>query len=95
VHEQLEIRGKKKWLEEDDMGCKVCVPGEAISDTDMLTQQSASEESGSEESGSEESGSEESSSEESAYDDETTILTESSIVEKGHPPLHLQRKVLS
>jgi hypothetical protein len=61
VREQLEIGGKKKWLEEDDMVCKLCVPDEAISEGDTPTQQSASEESG---------------SEESAYDDETSMMTE-------------------
>jgi ubiquitin len=77
VCEQLEIGGKKKLLEEDDMVCKLCVPDEAISEEETPTQQSASEE----------SGSEESCSEESAYDDETSILTKSVIVEKSAPTI--------
>ena len=87
VREKLEIGGKKQWLEEDDMVCKLCVPDEAMSEAEWPTQQSASEESGSKETGSEESASEESGSEESAYDDETSILTESVIVEKSAPTI--------
>jgi hypothetical protein len=86
----LEIGGKKKWLEEDDMVCKLCDPDEVISKEVTPPQQSASEKSGSEESGSEESG-----SEESAFDStflvnnngETSILTESVTVEKSAPSI--------
>jgi hypothetical protein len=81
----LEIGGKKKWLEEDDMVCKLCDPDEVISKEVTPPQQSASEKSGSVESG----------SEESAFDStflvnndgETSILTESVTVEKSAPSI--------
>jgi hypothetical protein len=75
-----EIGGKTKWLEEDDMVCKLCDPDEVISKEVTPPQKSGSEESG---------------SEESAFDStflvnndgETSILTESVTVEKSAPSI--------
>jgi hypothetical protein len=72
-----EMLGNKKWLEEDNMVCKLCDP-DAVTSKGETPLQSASEESGSKDSASD-------SSYEGINDDETFVLTESAIVKKPSP----------